>query len=82
MAATSDTHYFRKEHCLPRLSGTTKGEVITELIQSFVSSDILDDKQALDLCVEVLAREDEATTGIGKGVALPHARTSEVVVGL
>ena len=82
MPATSDTHYFRKEHCLPRLSGSTKEEVITELIQCFVSSEDLTEQQAIELGVEVLAREDEATTGIGRGVALPHARTSEVIEGV
>lgn len=82
MPATSDTHEFRKEHCLPRLSGETKEEVITELIQCFVASEDLDEAQAVDLGVEIIAREDEATTGIGKGVAMPHARTSEVVDGV
>jgi len=73
------THYFSYKHCLPTLIGETKDEVITELIQSFVASGAVSETDALDLSVEVLAREEEATTGIGKGVAMPHARTSRVV---
>ncbi len=73
------THYFNYKHCLPKLTGETKDEVISELIQSFVASGAISEQNALDLCVEVLAREEEATTGIGKGVAMPHARTSKVV---
>ena len=80
MAATSDTHhYFRKEHCIPSLKGESKEEVISELVQSFVTSGALDEDQGLELIAEVLTREAEATTGIGKGVAMPHARTSQVV---
>lgn len=80
MAATSDTqHYFRKEHCIPALKGESKEEVITELVQSFVASGTLDEEESLELIAEVLTREAEATTGIGKGVAMPHARTSKVV---
>ncbi len=82
MPATSDTHYFSEEHCLPTLSGTNKEEVIAELIQSFVASKALSEQQALELSIEVLAREEEATTGIGKGVAMPHARASRVVDGV
>lgn len=76
------THsYFTAKHCLPTLIGETKEDVITELIQCFVTSRAITEDQAIDLGVEVMAREQEATTGIGKGVAMPHARASEVVKG-
>ncbi len=75
-------HYFDKKHCVPSLTGETKDEVITELIQCFVASGAITDDQAIDLSVEVLERENEGTTGIGKGVAMPHARDSSVVDGV
>lgn len=75
------TKYFNKKHCIPTLTGETKDEVITELIQCFVASGFITEDAAIDLSVEVMAREQEATTGIGKGVAMPHARASEVVEG-
>lgn len=76
------TNYFGKKHCIPSLAGETKDEVITELIQCFVASGAITEDQAVDLGVEVLAREGEGTTGIGKGVALPHARDSKIVDGV
>lgn len=82
MPARSDTHHFKTKHCLPRLRGETKEEVITELIQCFVASGTLDETQAIDLGVEILGREEEATTGIGKGVAMPHARATSVIDGV
>lgn len=75
------TKYFTKKHCLTNLTGETKDEVITELIQCFVASGAISEDDAIDLSVEVMAREQEATTGIGKGVAMPHSRASQVVDG-
>lgn len=79
MPATSN--YFDEKHCIPSLTGETKDEVITELIQCFVASGAINEDESIDLGVEVLARENEGTTGIGKGVAMPHARNSGVVDG-
>lgn len=76
MPATGISQHCNEEHCLPSLDGETKEEVISELIDCFVRSGALDEKAAEQLFGEVLAREDEGTTGIGKGVAMPHARTS------
>ncbi len=79
MPATGIAQHCNEKHCLPKLKGETKEEVISELIDGFVKSGALDEDQAAELFGEVLAREEEGTTGIGKGVAMPHARTSNVV---
>ncbi|MDF1702430.1 MAG: PTS sugar transporter subunit IIA, partial [Planctomycetota bacterium] len=79
MSATEISQHCRAEHCLPALTGETKQEVISELIESLVASGAIDEEQAPELFGEILAREEEATTGIGKGIAMPHARRSEVV---
>lgn len=64
----------RHEHCLPSLVGETKEEVVSELVATFVDSGALDNARAPKLMAQVMAREEEGTTGIGKGVAMPHAR--------
>lgn len=79
MPATGIAQHCNEKHCLPKIKGETKEEVISELIDAFVKSGALDEAQAEELFGEVLAREEEGTTGIGKGVAMPHARTSRVV---
>ena len=64
----------RHEHCLPSLVGETREEVVSELVGTFVDSSALDSARAPKLLAQILAREEEGTTGIGKGVAMPHAR--------
>ena len=79
MPATEISQHCHEKHCLPKLKGETKEDVISELIATFVKSGAIDEKAAPDLFGEILAREEEGTTGIGKGVAMPHARNSAVV---
>lgn len=79
MSAIEITQHCRPEHCIPALEGETKHEVISELIEAFVASGAIEESQAPELFGEIMAREEEATTGIGKGIAMPHARRSEVV---
>jgi len=79
MPATEITQHCQVEHCLPKLQGETKEDLISEIIDSFVTSGALGEDAAAELFGEVLAREEEGTTGIGQGVAMPHARESDVV---
>ncbi|MFC0270768.1 fructose-specific PTS transporter subunit EIIC [Metabacillus herbersteinensis] len=55
---------------------TTKNDVITELVTVLDRSGKLTDKVAFEKAV--LAREEQSTTGIGEGIAIPHAKTSAV----
>ena len=79
MPAIEITRHFAAAHCLPKLQGDTKEEVITELIDALVASGAIDEAAAPELFGEILAREEEATTGVGRGIALPHVRSSDVV---
>lgn len=58
----------------PELSGTNRDDVITELVAAMVDAGALPKSGAAEAAKAVLAREAQATTGIGKGVALPHAK--------
>jgi len=62
------------EAIVPELKGTTRDEVIAELVEAMVSSGAIAKSKAPAVIEAVLERESLATTGIGKGVALPHAK--------
>lgn len=58
------------------LKSRKKNDVIKELIKILKKSGkVKDSKKAL---AEVLKREDLASTGLGDGVAVPHAKTTAV----
>jgi mannitol/fructose-specific phosphotransferase system IIA component (Ntr-type) len=59
---------------IPELRGTTRDEVITELVESLANAGAITKRNVQATIDAVLAREAQATTGIGKGVALPHAK--------
>ena len=61
---------------IPELKGNTKDELINELINLFK-----DDKNVNDIDgvrKAVLEREKIMSTGVGKGFAIPHAKTDSV----
>lgn len=58
------------------LKATSKASVIDELANTLYEANRLHDK---DLFKEaILTREAQSTTGIGEGIAIPHAKTSAV----
>ena len=58
------------------LESTFKDEVIAELVELLVRAGKLNDRQrVLDALYE---RETKGSTGIGNGVAIPHARDSQL----
>ncbi|MCE5327335.1 MAG: PTS sugar transporter subunit IIA [Planctomycetaceae bacterium] len=59
---------------VPNLSAKTRDEAIAELVNALAAAGAVSKKSAPDIIRMVLARESQATTGIGKGVALPHAK--------
>lgn len=58
------------------LSATTKDGVIDELVETLYNAGVLNDKQAYKEAIH--AREAQSTTGVGEGVAIPHAKTDAV----
>lgn len=62
-----------QSNIIMKLKGTTKEEVLEELLDSlYASGKIIDRKQAL---TSILEREEIMSTGMQKGIALPHTRT-------
>lgn len=70
------TDLLTKDTIVLNLSETSKEAVIDELIRKLDSSGKLVDSRKFKQAI--LAREAQSTTGIGEGIAIPHAKTSAV----
>lgn len=63
---------------VPELKAKTRDDAIAELIDMLAAAGAIAKKNVKEIAKAVLAREAQATTGIGKGVALPHAKLKGV----
>ena len=63
---------------VPDLKGTTRDEVISELVEALAETGIIAKRNVKEIVQAILKREAQATTGIGKGVALPHAKLKSI----
>lgn len=59
---------------IPELKAKTRDEAIRELVEAMAGAGAIAGKNVGAITSSVLDREAQATTGIGKGVALPHAK--------
>ncbi|MCX6170485.1 MAG: PTS sugar transporter subunit IIA [Ignavibacteriales bacterium] len=66
----------RVEKIIASLQGSTKAEVIDELINLFKDDERVSDLEGLRNAVH--EREKIMSTGVGKGFAIPHAKTNSV----
>jgi mannitol/fructose-specific phosphotransferase system IIA component (Ntr-type) len=65
--------HFHEDFYLPDLKAKTKDEVLEELVQPLIDQGEIKGKS---IVIETLnQRETLGSTGIGKGVAIPHCRT-------
>ncbi|SDH72493.1 PTS fructose transporter subunit IIABC [Alteribacillus bidgolensis] len=70
------TELLKTDTMVLNLESTTKDGVIDELVQKLDTAGRLNDKA--DFKEAILAREAQSSTGIGEGVAIPHAKTAAV----
>lgn len=56
------------------LKATDRDGVIAELVEALGSAGEITGAELKDVAKAVIIRENEASTGIGKGVAVPHAK--------
>ncbi len=66
------------EAIVPELQAKTRDEAIHELVEALAEAGAIPRKSIKDIAKAVLAREAQATTGIGKGVALPHTKVKGI----
>lgn len=66
--------YFDEQLFMPDLKAQTKDELLEEIVEQFVDVKYMKNK---DVVLEMLnQRERLGSTGIGKGIAIPHGRTT------
>ncbi len=62
------------EAVIPKLKSTNRDGAITELVSALDKAGKLGKGNREDIIKSVVKREKEASTGIGKGVAIPHVK--------
>lgn len=70
------TEILTKETIHLNLSGSTKSEAIDQLVEVLDRAGKLEDAKVFK--AGILKREEQSTTGIGEGIAIPHAKTKAV----
>ncbi|WP_057002268.1 PTS fructose transporter subunit IIABC [Agrilactobacillus composti] len=65
-----------KDVMIMDLKATTKREAIDEMVHQYYDKGIIDDEDLYKQ--DILKREAQSTTGIGDGIAMPHAKNKAV----
>jgi len=66
------------EATVPQLQQSDRDGVIKELVLSLEKAGGLGKGESDEIAAEVIKRENEASTGMGKGVAMPHVKHNTV----
>jgi len=72
------TDFVVREAIIPELTATTKEGVIREMVASLGGAGQLKGGETEEIVRAVLKRELLGSTGIGRGVAIPHTKHSSV----
>src|SRR5437868_2592253 len=72
------SNFVVREAILPELAATTKEAVIREMVESLRSAGYFKGGDTDDIVKAVLKRELLGSTGIGRGVAIPHTKHNSV----
>lgn len=63
---------------IANLRSTTRDEAVAEMVQALADAGAIDADKVAEVTKAILNRERQGTTGVGKGVAVPHARHEAV----
>jgi len=69
---------FVTEALRPSLAATTRDEAIAELVEALADAKAITKKSVPEVTKLTIKRENQATTGIGKGISLPHTKMKGV----
>lgn len=70
------TQLLTKDTILLSMNGKNKEEAIDNLVDVLVKAKKIDNRE--DFKAAILKREEQSTTGVGDGIAIPHAKTKSV----
>ncbi|MCI1699060.1 MAG: fructose-specific PTS transporter subunit EIIC [Liquorilactobacillus nagelii] len=65
-----------KDAMIMDMKASTKREAIDEMVHQYFKAGVIDDEELYKK--DILAREAQSTTGIGDGIAMPHAKDKAV----
>jgi len=68
------TDFIRFDALVPQLETSDRNGVITELVTALIKAGALGKVNPKEITRMVIKRENEASTGMGKGVAVPHVK--------
>ena len=69
------TDFVVREAIVPSLAATTKEAVIREIVDSLRATGYVGSDMTEDVVRAILKREQLGSTGIGRGIAIPHCRS-------
>jgi PTS system fructose-specific IIA component/PTS system nitrogen regulatory IIA component len=72
------SHFVVRDAILPSLQATTKEGAIREMVRALHDAGQFPNTDLDDIVKAVLRREQLGSTGIGRGIAIPHSRHSSV----
>jgi nitrogen PTS system EIIA component len=72
------TDFVIRDAIIPELTAATKEAVIREMVGSLASAGFFKGTESEDIVKAVLKRELLGSTGIGRGVAIPHTKHASV----
>lgn len=67
-----------KEAILPDIQSVTKDDAIREIVYSLINAQKVNDKDVEGIMESLIKREQLGSTGIGKGVAVPHTKHESI----
>lgn len=67
-------NFLVRDALVPALTSTTKNDVIRELVTALQTAGYFRPAEVEPVVAEILRREGLGSTGIGRGVAIPHSR--------
>ncbi len=70
--------YIKPENIVLNIGPTSKAEIFKTLSSTFAISGMLDDSGVEELVRKLEERESMSTTGVGKGIAIPHASIDSI----
>ncbi|MBN2064834.1 MAG: PTS sugar transporter subunit IIA [Sedimentisphaerales bacterium] len=68
------TDFMVPQAFVPALKSSERDEVIAELIDALVKAGKIQPDDAADIVEKLCERERQGSTGIGKGIAVPHVK--------
>jgi PTS system fructose-specific IIA component/PTS system nitrogen regulatory IIA component len=72
------SHFVARDAIVPEVKATTKEGVIREMVEALRAAGHFQNSDAEDIVRAILKRELLGSTGIGRGVAIPHTKHSSV----